>query len=839
MANNKAKQVTTWCEENLMEMERLRRFSTISNEKESNAIRTTSFSMDPSNEQIHRINKKTSSAPIRTKNRVKEAKLDALSIETENNLKKIHFMLKTTGVAWLICFSSLIVVSTIGLTTPQQKTGYKCLSCQSGYSFNATTFTCFYLCNNATQYWNSTNCIDSFTYNNQTCFNTTQCLSPMICNLNATGQSCNCPANSTYTKCDCQTRVYGNEYYSNGITCTPALEYGNACNNTYECQYLTQNTYCSIKCQCKYLQYFQTSLKFCINQLLIYQQCILSSDCRGDLGLSCQSGLCLCNSAIQFWNGLTCTNKYLYNNQSCTYSYQCANSYSCNYNGTSCNCPLNVVGKCDCPTRAIGSEYYYNGTLCISALTYNQTCIANYTCKYLTQNTFCNGTCICPPTTYFNTTFQNCTNQLTYNQSCSYNQQCRDDLGLICITSQCKCNSTIQFWTGTSCVNYYTYDNQTCTSTSQCASTLTCNLNSTNSTCNCPSSLTSNKCDCPRTIGNEYYWNGSLCVLAATYGNNCFNLNYTCQILTQNTYCNGLCQCVPLQYFNTNQSYCVNQLLVNETCILNTDCRIDLGLSCISSQCKCNSTSQFWTGTSCVNYYTYDNQICTSTSECASNLRCLTSGSSCNCPTAVAIGKCDCQARVIGSEYYWNGTYCVPAASYGQPCQSGDYTCQTLTQLTQCDLVTSKCTCGSNGKWNSINCIFCPVGWLLYRGSCFIGSSAAITLSIFPTSSIIKSSCFNQAAARMAILQNTDAIVGFFNTINGFNAAQYYFDAIRAPGDTIFYSSNGLYSISYSSLYWSSLGTSTTLCATLGTITNLFINTPCTNSFEFLCEIIL
>jgi hypothetical protein len=172
----------------------------------------------------------------------------------------------------------LVIISLIGYRFPNQKSGYQCY----------------------TQYSNS---YEYLSFNSQTCSNSSQCLSPMVCNT-INGSSCSCPTFVSTNKCDSPVRVSGFEYYSNGYTCVSALTYGNPCISNYSCQYLTQNSICRNGiCSCPSLKYFNTIQKNCTNQQLINQPCSLSTDCRSDLGLICDSGLCECDSSIQYWFG--------------------------------------------------------------------------------------------------------------------------------------------------------------------------------------------------------------------------------------------------------------------------------------------------------------------------------------------------------------------------------------------------------------------------------------------------------------------------------------------------------------------------------------------------------
>ena len=81
----------------------------------------------------------------------------------------------------------------------------------------------------------------------------------------------------------------------------------------------------------------------------------------------------------------------------------------------------------------------------------------------------------------------------------------------------------------------------------QCIRNLICRLSG--STCACPSIIPTGICDFPTPFaGSEYYWDSrkSKCVIAGLFNQSCYNGNYTCQILTQNTQYDltaNLCNC--------------------------------------------------------------------------------------------------------------------------------------------------------------------------------------------------------------------------------------------------------------------------------------------------------
>ncbi len=116
--------------------------------------------------------------------------------------------------------------------------GKTCLEtsyCRSDLGLSCQSKTC--ICDLNNHFWNGSICINYYSYNNETCSDSSECLSPMICKLS--GSSCNCPTNVPNNKCDCPLpRTSGNEYYSTGVTCKAANQYGKTCSQNYSCIYL-------------------------------------------------------------------------------------------------------------------------------------------------------------------------------------------------------------------------------------------------------------------------------------------------------------------------------------------------------------------------------------------------------------------------------------------------------------------------------------------------------------------------------------------------------------------------------------------------------------------------
>ena len=407
-------------------------------------------------------------------------------------------------------------------------------------------------------------CIMPGTYT-ETCYATSDCSTSksLVC---SNGTSCSCPNNLSTGKCDCPIRVNSYELFWDGSSCTTALNNTQSCSVDYMCQMLTQGTSCSgSTCICPATQYFNSGTYKCETLLIVNQTCSQSDACNTGLGLSCQSGSCKCSSS-QFWksNSIGCINYYNYNNGTCSDTNQCQTSLICkNATSLSCNCPTTVsTSYCDCPAPVYGAEYYWNGSYCVVAQTYNQTCTLSYQCQMLTQLTTCtNSKCICFTTQYFNSGTYKCETLLIVNQTCSQSDACNTGLGLSCQSGSCKCSSS-QFWKSNSigCINYYNYNNGTCSDTNQCQTSLICK-NATSLSCNCPTTVSTSYCDCPAPVyGAEYYWNGSYCVVAQTYNQTC-TLSYQCQMLTQLTTCTGSplkCVCSSTSYWSFTKTKCLS-----------------------------------------------------------------------------------------------------------------------------------------------------------------------------------------------------------------------------------------------------------------------------------------
>ena len=629
-------------------------------------------------------------------------------------------------------------------------------------------------------------------------------------------------------------------------------------------QCLTPMNCTNATCQCDIYQYYDASNSSCKPQKNYSQSCTKNLNCRIDKHLECSGGRCNCVLPYLKWSAsyVSCIIPATYS-EACIVTSDCDTSKAliCN-SGTNCSCPSNLLsGKCDCPSRAIGAEYFWNGTNCVTAYRNGELCSnssTSYMCQTLTQGTTCSGPapfkCQCSSLQYFNTNNNKCETLLSINGTCTELDACRSDLGLSCQASLCQCDSSTQFWNGSLCINYYTYNSSgLCNDDNQCFGNLICMSASTIS-CNCPLIVTIGSCDCPAPVfGLEYFWNGSTCVESNDYNMSCSSAlaSYMCKNKTEGTFCSGSpsfkCVCSSSQYYNHFTKKCETLIANISTCTQVDACRSDLGLSCLTSLCQCNSTYQFWNGTSCANYLSYNEGTCTSSSQCnaTSLLTCvLTAASTCNCPDVVPVGKCDCKPADSDNSYFWNSSTstCVSAAPYNKPCSTGNYTCLTLAENTYCNLLTNTCMCDASipSIWDGSMCTSCLPSWTFHRGSCFKISSADVPNALTDfTPAFVTGKCYNQPGVRIAILKNSDASSITFRSFLG--NEDCYFDAYRSTG-TIFSSFYTLgYTIDSSASVWKNNGAQD-LCARIkkspASSPSLleFNDHHCGDNHRFICE---
>lgn len=361
-----------------------------------------------------------------------------------------------------------------------------------------------------------------------------------------------------------------------------------------------------------------------------------------------------------------------------------------------------------------------------------------------------NGVCQCESPKYYK---GYCADLSKYDESCMLNSHCDPEQGLTCVYSKCGCASNF-FWSRfeSKCIERRSYGEDCSGDECKININLSCNLNS--GTCECIDST-------------KYYWNGTACVLKKSYSYSCSS-DTECLTDYEMTYCDGsVCNCTTKQYFDPSISQCLSKVGENMTCQFNDmclspmfcssskfctcsitqfydpynfvctdkylngefcnsdhECRNDLGLKCQGETCSCQAPNYVWysIGLECKLSYSYSS--CSSDSDCnpSQNLVCT---SNCTCPAASGNGICDCK-RIKDSEFYWDGSNCVPALSYGSPC-TNNYECQTLTQDSFCNTTTGLCDCATPGGYSSIDkvCKKCFSDEVYFNETCYYFSSSS------------------------------------------------------------------------------------------------------------------
>jgi hypothetical protein len=219
--------------------------------------------------------------------------------------------------------------------------------------------------------------------------------------------------------------------------------------------------------------------------------------------------------------------------------------------------------------------------------------------------------CQCNATEYFDSSVLACVNKKVNNEACTSSHNCRSDLGLSCQSNLCQCDLGQQFWlpSASMCVSLLNYTQTGCSADSHCIGSLNliCNTNPVNNPCSCPTTSISSMCDCRRIFGSEFYWHGTSCVPAKTFGDTCSSLSYQCQTKTQGTLCiSSICNCTRTSgnesYFNG--SYCVPALAYNSACSYSATCQVLTQLTqCIAGKCTCERVANsefYWDGTKCL-----------------------------------------------------------------------------------------------------------------------------------------------------------------------------------------------------------------------------------------------
>ena len=263
---------------------------------------------------------------------------------------------KITGFCWLFCAITMIIMSYIGFTLPNQKTGYTCLVCPEKYYFNLQTITCI-----------------PKKLNLISCSSTIECREDL-------GLSCQ------GGKCQCNSLDHG---WSIIYQSCKFIEQTSCSANT-DC--LEPMNCTSSTCQCSPFKYHDVSALVCLNQNSYNDTCTVKNNCRVEKNLECQNGLCKCISTYPIWSDGydSCIvpkiyNKYCYSTNDCN----TALNLICKDATQSCICPSNIGNNyCDCPARTLNNEYYWNNVSCTLAGNYGQSCSSDYQCQNL-KNLYC------------------------------------------------------------------------------------------------------------------------------------------------------------------------------------------------------------------------------------------------------------------------------------------------------------------------------------------------------------------------------------------------------------------------------------------------------------------
>ncbi|CAF1317696.1 unnamed protein product [Rotaria sordida] len=145
--------------------------------------------------------------------------------------------------------------------------------------------------------------------------------------------------------------------------------------------------------------------------------------------------------------------------------------------------------------------------------------------------------------------------------------------------------------------------------------------------------------------------------------------------------------------------------LYNESCtVLSGECDDSRGLYCPSGRCICETVNSYYNGSSCVcpNLTHIANQACVAdafygetcsppTMNCISNFICSTAG------------VCTCNATT----QFFNGSYCITQYVYNASCTETRH-CSNTSNL-YC--LSNRCACVSNYYWNGSSCVPKKLGW--------------------------------------------------------------------------------------------------------------------------------
>ena len=208
--------------------------------------------------------------------------------------------------------------------------------------------------------------------------------------------------------------------------------------------------------------------------------------------------------------------------------------------------PNQTTGYACLKTRTCSSQEVWSKLYGMCKYVENTTCTNRTDCLEPMTCT-ANNICQCGPFQYHNFPTLTCLPQESYLGSCSVDFNCRVDKYLQCVSGACQCISAYPVWSDgfDTCIVPRIY-NQYCYVNSDCNAGLNLACQDGTYNCTCPLNLAFNYCDCKRALNNEYYWNGSSCILAGKYGDSCV-ADYQCKMLTESLSCDtcgGTYKCV-------------------------------------------------------------------------------------------------------------------------------------------------------------------------------------------------------------------------------------------------------------------------------------------------------
>jgi hypothetical protein len=329
-------------------------------------------------------------------------------------------------------------------------------------------------------------------------------------------------------------------------------------------------------------------------------------------------------------------------------------------------------------TCQCSSVNYWNGTLCVPRLYPGQTCSSSMQC--INSSSCSSFICVCNSNYYYSTLTGQCVPQLAYATVCTLgNYQCLNNTfcyDLLSPPAACTCDAAYYYYDGTRCVVYATYGET-------CAAAIYgpyCDFVSRSLVC------IGTTCTC--SLAN--YYNGSKCVPYRLVG---FSCTASSQCVT-NAYCSSsqTCLCLTTHYFSTANGSCLPLLSFGQSCTSSVQCPSNM--LCTAGVCQCTPTTYF-VSPNCVSRVSYGGS-CSVTVLCDTTLGLTCTSSVCTCTTT----------------QYWltysNGSQsCTNLRTLGQSCTSNT---DCVNSGTSVKCTSSLCECDSSGYYlDQVNVVCLPL----------------------------------------------------------------------------------------------------------------------------------